>query len=151
TTGSLEYVRVPAILSYCLGLFLLARAASHLAGEASSVATLWLGALWPFGFHYGRLATWCAFSFLLVSGLTLAYVRYVEDQNLTRWAVLFLFSVALIWTNYFGWAILACLILDQVLRRYAAETTVRPAVLIASAALLCIAFIPLFRAFNHEI
>ena len=148
---NLEYLRLPSIFFYCLGLLMLARAAWHVGGRAACISALWLGVLWPFGFHYGRLTTWYGFSFFLVAGLTLAYFRYLEDQNCARWGILFLFCVALIWTNYFGWAILACLIFDQALRRRTSESTVRPDVLFGSAALLYVAFLPLLRAFQHEI
>ncbi len=89
TGGNFEYLRIPAILFFLAGLFLLGRAAGRLAGPASATAVIWLGVLWPFGFHYGRLAAWYSFSFFLVAGLTLAYLRYLEDQSPGRWAALF--------------------------------------------------------------
>jgi hypothetical protein len=116
TGGTFESLRVPSILLFLAGLFMLARAAARLGGPSSAQAVVWLGALWPFGFHYGRLAAWYAFAFFLVAGLTLAYFRFLEDQSFKRWAALFLFAVALLWTSYFAWAILACLVIDQILR-----------------------------------
>src|SRR5438046_2778218 len=74
SAGNFEWLRVPSILSYCLGLFLLACAARQLGGRASAVAATWISVLWAFGFHFGRLATWYAFSFLLLAGLSLAYL-----------------------------------------------------------------------------
>ncbi|MBZ5697702.1 MAG: glycosyltransferase family 39 protein [Acidobacteriia bacterium] len=151
TGGSFEYLRVPSILFFLAGLFLLARAAHRLGSPSSALAVVWLGALWPFGFYYGRLAAWYSFSFFLVAGLTLAYLRYVEDQSFGRWAVFFLSGVALLWTNYFGWALLGCLAIDQFIRHRFAERVVRPAVLAGTAALFGVAYVPLFRAFRHEI
>jgi hypothetical protein len=151
TGGSFEYLRVPSVLLFIVGLFLLARAANRLSGPTSAIAVVWLGTLWPFGFHYGRLAAWYSFSFLLVAMLTLAYLRYIEDQSLGRWAVFFLSGVALLWTNYFGWALLGCLAIDQFIRHRLADRAVRPAALAGTAALFGVAYIPLFGAFHHEL
>src|SRR3984893_2139019 len=151
TGGASEALRVPSILFFLAGLFLLARAARRLGGPSSAQAVAWLGALWPFGFHYGRLAAWYAFSFFVVAGLTLAYLRYLEDQSSGRWTWFFLLAVALLWTNYFGWAILGCLAIDQFLRYRAAEVTASPAILIRTGALLCVAFLPIFHAFRSEL
>jgi hypothetical protein len=151
TGGAFEALRVPSILFFLGGLLMLARAAGRLGGPSSARAVAWLGALWPFGFHYGRLAAWYAFSFFLVSGLTLVYLRCLENQRFGRWALFFLFAVALLWTNYFGWAILGCLAIDQILRYRGAEPSASPANLIQTAALLCVAFLPLFTAFRNEL
>ena len=151
TGGAFEYLRVPSIFFFLAGIFLLARAAKRLGGPASSFAVIWIGVLWPFGYHYGPLAVWYSFSFFLVAAITLAYLRYLEDQRPGGWALLLLLSIFLIWTNYFGWAILGCLAIDLILRRRRGERTVKPALLIPSAVLLVVAFIPLFRAFRYEI
>jgi hypothetical protein len=151
TGGAFESLRIPSILFFLAGLFLLARAAGRLGGPASAVAVVWLGVLWPFGFHYGRLAVWYSFSFFLMAGLTLAYLRYLEDQSSGRWRVLLLLGILLIWTNYFGWAILGCLAIDQLLRHRTREPTARPGILFKSVALLCVAFLPLLPAFRDEI
>src|SRR4029077_1526493 len=100
TAGNLDYLRIPSILFFLAGLFLLARAGRYFTGSSAGLAIIWLGVLWPFGFYFGRLAAWYSFSFFLVSGLTLSYLKYLEDQTLGRGAVLFLFGASLIWTNY---------------------------------------------------
>ena len=151
TGGIFEYFRLPAILFYIVGLFLLARAARRFGGPSCATAVIWLGAFWPFGFHYGRLAAWYSFSFFLVAGLTLAYLRYLEDQSHSRWAALFLFGAALLWTNYFGWALLACLAADQFLRHRAGEPIIPPKAIAGTAAVFVVSFIPLFRAFYNEL
>src|SRR6185312_17204738 len=116
TSGAFEYLRVPSIFFYLAGIFLLGRIARRLGGPESAFAVIWIGVLWPFGFHYGPLVVWYSFSFFLVAALTLAYVRYLEDPNPGRWLALLLLGICLIWTNYFGWAILGCLGLDLFLR-----------------------------------
>jgi hypothetical protein len=151
TGGSFEYLRIPAILFFLAGLFLLGRAAGRIGGPSSAATVIWLGALWPFGFHYARLAAWYSFSFFLVAGLTLAYLRYLEDHSPGRWALFFLFGAALIWTNYFGWAVLACLAVDKFLRHREGERTIPPNVMAGTAALFVASYIPLFRAFYREL
>jgi hypothetical protein len=130
TGGNFDYLRIPSVIFFLAGLFLLGRASRHFWGSSAGTAIIWAGVLWPFSFHYARLATWYSFSFMLVAGLTLAYFKYLEDQTIGRWAVFFLFGVALVWTNYFGWAILACLAVDQFLRSRSKETAAAPKVLI---------------------
>jgi len=150
TGGTFESLRVPSILFFLAGLFMLARAAARLGGPSSAQAVVWLGVLWPYGFHYGRLASWYAFSFFLVAGLTLAYFRFLEVQSFKRWLALSLFAVALLWTSYLALAILGCLVIDQFLRHRSAEPSAISAILIRIAALLGVAFIPIFRAFRNE-
>jgi hypothetical protein len=145
TAWNFEYLRIPAIVFFLVGLFLLARAAHRFSGPTSASATVWLGILWPFGFHYGRLAAPHSFVFFLIAGLTFAYLRFLEENNFKRWAALFLFGAALLWTNPFGWAVLACLAIDQALRRRAGERTVPIAVVARTAILWIAAFIPLLR------
>ena len=151
TGGAFDYLRIPSVLFFMAGLFLLGRASRHFTGSAGGNTVIWLGVLWPFGFHFARLATWYSFSFLLVAGLTLSYFKYLEDQTTGRWMVLFFFCVCLVWTNYFGWAILGCLAIDQVLRSRSKEPAATPKALIGTAALLCVSFLPLLGVFRSEL
>ncbi len=148
TAGNFDYLRIPSILFFIAGLFLLGRAARHFTGASGGLAVVWAGVLWPFGFHFGRLAAWYSFSFLLVAGLTLSYFKYLESRTSGRCAVLCLFCVLLVWTNYFGWAILACLAVDQILRARSKEPTASPKVVAGTVALVCLSFIPLYSAFR---
>ena len=151
TGGNFEYLRIPSILLFLAGLFLLGRAAERFGGPSSAAAVIWLGILWPFGFHYARLATWYSLAFFLVSGLTLAYLRYIEEQSPGRWAAFFLFGAALLWTSYFGWALLACLAVDQLLRHRAGERAIPAGLTAGTAALFILSFAPLYRAFYAEL
>jgi hypothetical protein len=151
TGGNFEYLRIPAILFFLAGLFMLGRAAGRLGGPSSATAVIWLGILWPFGFHYARLAAGYSFSFFLVAGLTLAYLRYIEEQSPGRWAVFFLFGAALLWTNYFGWALLACLAVDQFLRHRAGERAIPSGLIAGTAALFILSLAPLYRPFFAEL
>jgi len=151
TGGAFEYLRVPSILFFLAGLFLLGRAARRIGGAACGVAAIWVGALWPLGFHYGRLAAWNPFLFFLIAGLTHAYFRYLEDQTFDRWAVLSLFGVALLWTNYLGWTVLVFLLIDQILRRRAGDQAPSAVLIARTGALFCLAFIPVFRGVRSEL
>jgi hypothetical protein len=146
TAWNFEYLRVPAIVFFLVGLFFLARAAHRFGGPTGASALVWMGILWPFGFHYGRLATAYSFVFFLIAGLTFAYLRFLEEGSFGRWTVLFLFGAALLWTNSLGWAVLACLGIDQALRRRAGESSVPITVMARTAILWIAAFVPLLRA-----
>jgi len=79
--------------------------------------------LWPYGFHFGRLTGWYSFTFLLVALLTLAYLRYVEYPSPGNWMPVVLRALALVYTNYYGWAVLGCLGLDLLWRlKWSART-----------------------------
>jgi len=146
--GELDYLRVPSILFYIAGIFLLGRASRYFTGSSGGIAVIWTAVLWPFGFHFGRLTVWYACSFFFVSGVTLAYLKYLEEPTSARWRALFLFSLGLIWTNYVGWVILGCLALDLLLRRRNSELFGKPKALAGMAVLLGIAFVPLLLAFR---
>ena len=151
TGGSFDYLRIPSILLFLAGLFLLGRAGRHLTGRSGGSAVTWVGALWPYGFHFGRLAVWYSCSFFLVSGLTLAYLKYAEERTTARWTAMFLFSLGLIWTSYLGWAILACLVIDLILRSRSAKSPWGIKMLAGTAALLVVAFLPALPAFRYSL
>jgi hypothetical protein len=110
-------VRLPAVLLYLAGLLILATVALKLRGSSAATALLWISVLWPFGFHFGRLAGWYSLAFFLVSLLTLAYLRCLEKPGWLSWLYFSLTALALVYTNYYGWAVIACLALDFLLRR----------------------------------
>ena len=149
TGGNFDYLRIPSILFFLAGLFVVGRASRHFTGPSGGVAAIWAGALWPFGFHYGRLADSYAWPFFLVSGLTLAYLKYLEKSTSARWAALFVFCLGLIWTTYFAWAMLGLLALDLLLQPRGGESPRRLKALAGMAALLAVAFLPFFWAFRN--
>jgi len=151
TGGNFDFLRIPSILFFLAGLFLLARAGRHFTGASGGAGIIWLGVLWPYGFHFARLAAWYSFSFFLVAGLTLSYFKYLEQRTFGRGAALFLFCVCLVWTNYFGWAILGCLAIDQIFRARSKEPAATFKALLGIAALVCVSFVPLIPAFRAEL
>jgi hypothetical protein len=112
TSGNLLLLRMPSILFYLLGIWLLALAAGRLAGPSGMRNLLLISLLWPFGFHFGRLAVGYSWYFFLVALVTLAYLRLLEQQTPARWALLVVGALALVYSNYFGWPMLACLTID---------------------------------------
>ena len=149
THANFELLRLPAIIFYLLGIWLLSRAAEEIAGERAAWFAVCMGVLWPFGFHYGRIAAWYSFCFMIVAAFTLAYLCWVKRPGVLRWGEVMLLSVALVYTNYFGWAFLGCLALDAVTRRR--KDRLRTAGLaLASASLLAITYLPLWPSFADE-
>jgi len=105
--------------------------------------------LWPYGFHLGRLAGWYSFTFLLVSLLTLVYLKYIERPSPSTWMPVVLCALALVYTNYFGWAVLGFLGLDLLLRSGRELRTWL--LLLATGIFLIVASIPVMRAFVTEL
>jgi hypothetical protein len=150
SSGEMNLLRVPSILFYALAAFILAKASERLGGKRAQVSVFCIVAFWPFGFHFGRLACWYSFSFLAVSLLTLAYLNFMEQSTRRNWLWVLLCGVALIYTSYFGWAILGCLAVDFLYRRRASIRNVLWP-LLGTGLLLFIANLPLLRAFLHEL
>jgi len=149
TDGNIHWLRLPSIVFYLLGAWFLAQAARRMAGERARIYTLILLLLWPYGFHFARLAGWYSFTFLLVALLTLAYLRYVEHPSPRNWMPVVLCALALVYTNYYGWAVLGCLGLDLFLRfKWSARTWL---LLLATGALLMLATAPIMRALVTEV
>ena len=150
TSGEMHLLRVPAIVFYVLGAFVLAKAGGRLGGRKAQISVFLLVALWPFGFHFGRLACWYSFSFLVVSLLTLAYLHYVEQRTFRSWLWVFLCALALVYTSYFGWVILACLAADFLLHSQPVSSrTFWP--MAAMGAVLFVASLPLSATFLKEV
>jgi hypothetical protein len=151
TGGNFDYLRVPSVLFFLAGLLFLGRAARRFIPGSTGLAVIWLAVLWPFSFHFARLAAWHSFSFFLVSALTLSYLECLEDRTNERGAVLLAFCVALIWATHWGWAILACLLLDQFVRAVAKENTLNVKVLLLAVAFLGVCSIPFLPALGSSI
>ena len=117
TSGRENLLRLPSILFYVLGAWALAMAAKQLAGSRGQGWVLFLVVLWTYGFHFGRATAWYSLSFLLISLLTWSYLLWLEQPSLIRWSFLVLCSLFLVYSNYFGWALLACLALDLAFRK----------------------------------
>lgn len=164
TGGAFDWLRAPAIICFVLGLWLLSRVARQLGGEESANALAWLGALWPFGFHAGRLAGPYTFAFLLIAAVTWQYFRHTRSRRNSDWIVLCVLSLVLLYTSDFGWAMLLLLAVDYWWRTPASdapesrrpegkqpERKQRIEVILATAAVLVIGFAPRWPVFVHEL
>jgi hypothetical protein len=99
TAGNEYLLRIPAICFYVLGAWTIALVAKRLGGIRSQFWVLVLITIWPFGFHFGRLATWYSSCFLLVSVVTLSYFKFIARPSLANWALLLASCLALIYSN----------------------------------------------------
>ncbi len=142
--GAIPFLRAPSIAFFLLGIWMLSRAARSLGEDLSGDALLWMAVLWPYGFHYGRLAGWHSFAFFLISALTWTYLRFQVSPSRARWAIVGVLALALVYTTYAGWAFLALLGFDDWLRNRAQSRTavVR---LLGTAGLWVAAFAPFWR------
>jgi hypothetical protein len=150
TGGEQHLLRLPAIVFYIAGAWVLASAAKRRAGSASQTYTLLLIAFWPYGFHFGRLATWYSLCFLLLALVSWNYFRYLEAPHLSNWCWLIASSVLLLYSNYFASVLLACLALDFAIRNSKMPKK-EWAGLVGTALLLLAAYLPVARAFLGEI
>ena len=102
-----------------------------------------------YGFHFGRVGIWYSFCFLLVCLVTLCYLKFLNETSFASWLCLFLSCVALVYSNYFGWAIIGCLAFDFALRNWKCVAAWwRP--ILATGVLFVVVYIPLFKAFFGE-
>ncbi len=139
----LGWLRAPSVLCYALALLVLGMVAAELAGTPAFLALVIIGAVWPFGFHFARLAGWYSFALLLVSLLTYFYVRLVRTPIAGWWIAWLLAAIALLYTSYFGWALIACMFAD--LSWSHRDLIVRNRVAVAATpAILAAAFAPLW-------
>ncbi len=106
--------------------------------------TLIVGFVWPFAFQYGRITGWYCFTMFFVSLVTWLYLKVCAEEG--RWAWLFftLAGIALLWSNYFGIAILVLLLLDLLIfRRNLVRRNIRPLLMSVAGIVLCA--VPLIR------
>src|SRR5690348_7138222 len=112
TGGAFDWLRAPSIICFLVGLWLLSRVARQLGGKETGNALVWLGALWPFGFHAGRLAGPYPFLFLLIAAVTWQYFRLVSRPRGADWIIFCVLSLILLYAGDFGWALLLLLGID---------------------------------------
>ena len=146
TGGAPTLLRVPSFVFFLAGVWLLSRAALRIGGQLSGTSMIWLTALWPYGFHYARLATGYSFAFFLIAALTWAYLSHAAEPSLSAWALVCLLAILLIWTSYFGWILLAVLGVEEMIRNRGRESATA-ARLALTAALLAVTSVPLWRSF----
>jgi MFS family permease len=159
TGGAFDWLRAPAIVCFVLGLWLLSRVARQLGGEESGNALVWLGALWPLGFHAARLAGPYSFGFLLIAAVTWQYLSCVRSRRGSDWVIFCVLSLMLLYTNDFGWALIILLGIDYLWRTSEGNPQEpepltgegKTKAILATAAVLVIGFAPRWPVFVREI
>ncbi|NNE44335.1 MAG: hypothetical protein HKN12_09010, partial [Gemmatimonadetes bacterium] len=163
-TGSARgTLRLPSILFYVAGLGLLAVASGRRLGTRWPL--LAVGALWPCTPFFAVPVHWAAFAFFVTGGMLEGYTAWLSRTaaasaadppagaaHATRgagaaWVRLTLFSLALVYTSYFGWAILGLVGLHAVLTR--GRGALRP--LLISGGVLAAAYVPIVPEFLKEL
>jgi hypothetical protein len=146
TENSLTLLRIPSILFFVLGIWICACTAKKVAGATAASATIILGVLWPYGFHFGRYAVWLPFCFFQLACVTWAYLRWLERPSFARLFWFVFTALALLYTNFMGWAFLAALGLDLLFRRELRSQTYWSQLAIAVVVLVA-AYAPLWPQF----
>ncbi|MDP3673088.1 MAG: hypothetical protein Q8R69_25770 [Telluria sp.] len=135
-------MRLPSVVLFLAGLVVLGLAARRIAGNRALLITLVLGVLWPYGFHFGRLAGWYSWCFFLVAALTWSYLGCAQRLQPRRVVLFAGCALLLVYSNYLGWAALGCLALDAALvRRDWALTRV----VAATASVLALTYLPMWH------
>ena len=161
THGAFNTLRAPSIIFFLLGLWLLSRVARRLEGDESSNALVWLGALWPFGFHYGRVEGTSTFAFLLIAAITWQYFRGMASRRYSDWIIFCVLCLLLLYTSDLGWALLLLLSVDYWLRvprideaqtgHSESNHTEKIVLIFSTLAVLAIGFAPRWPAFVREL
>ena len=160
TGGEIHLLRFPSVLFYVVGAWVLSLVAKRFGGAQSQFWTLAVVALSPFGFHFGRLATWYSCAFLLVSLVTWTYVQFLDEPTVSHWIWFVIAALALVYANYFGWGFLGLIGFDYLIHNYLLHNAspdrghnfARAARwLFLTAAVLLLAYLPIFGAFLREL
>ncbi len=147
---NLGTLRLLNISMYCLGGWLLVLASRSSEANNAEICTAALFLLSPFGYHFGRMFGWYSFSFAAASALSYFLIRtIVHGANWYRVAGLIAASTALVYINYFGWAVVGLAACIYVLN----STPKRPAIGISAiwATITAFLYLPLWRVMLHQI
>ena len=139
-------LRLPSILFYCTGLWLVGATAEILWGRR--LLAVLVGVAWPTGFFFGPPAMWTGLMALGVAGVTWSYFAWRRSLQ-ARYLVMFaLFGTMLVYTNYYGWAFLGGLGLHFLLSRPSARALAEAS---AAGLVVLVAFVPVLTALVSEL
>jgi len=140
----ISLLRLPATVFYLLGLWFVIQTAGVMGGSAAARAALWMGVIFPYGFHFGRIAGWYSLSFCTLAMVTYAYLLVDKKPGWGRWLLLVLACELAVYTNYFLFACIGLLALDYLLRHRSESKHVAAAG--ASLLVILLGFLPLLGA-----
>ena len=147
THHSFQWLRCFSLIFYIAGLLALVRCARLMGNITTTWAVLLLGMLWPFGYFYARITGWYACSFFLIAAVTYCYQLLLQQSSWRRWTAFTITAILLLWTNYFGLAVLGLLAADLLIfHRRIVRANIRP--LLCSIVAIWICFLPLIRALS---
>jgi len=112
-------LRLPSMVLYLLGLVLLGLSAERFAGRSAFNSLIYLGCIWPFAFHFARMTGWYSFCFFLSAVMTFSYFRYLEKPCCGRLIIFIGTAGLMLYSNYYGWALLSIFALDICARKRA--------------------------------
>lgn len=138
-------LRLPSIVFFCCSLWLVAETAQILWNRR--LVAILVGIAWPTGYFLGRPAHWSSLAMLCIAGSTWSYFWWRKTRKPIGLAAFSIFSVALIYTNYLGWAFLFALGTHFILSR--PNISERRQALVV-ALVIVISFLPLLRPFLFE-
>jgi dolichyl-phosphate-mannose-protein mannosyltransferase len=145
TEGRVALLRLPATVFYLFGLWFVILSAGLAGGPSARPIALAIGMVFPYGFHFGRIAGWYSLSFFTLALLTYAYLRISEKPGWGRWALLVFAAVLAIYANYFLFAMLGLLAIHYLWEH---RHEPRKALVAASGTMVAVFLFvsPLFRA-----
>jgi hypothetical protein len=150
TGARVPLLRVPATVFYLLGLWFVIQAAGVMGGATAARATLWIGVVFPYGFHFGRIAGWYSLSFCTLAMLTYAYLLVKEKRSRKRWLFLVLACELAVYTNYFLFALIGLLLVDY-WYTYRRERSAHLAAAVGTLLVVIAADYPLLHAFFFRV
>jgi hypothetical protein len=138
-------LRAPSILAWAVGVWLLGLCARQVLGRAWP--TVLIALAWPPGPFFAVPAHWACFAFLTEAGLLWAWFTWRATGRPRDLAAAVGFGAALLWTSWFGWAVVAAL------GAFALAERPRPklAPLMLTLGVLAAAFLPLAPEFVREL
>jgi len=139
-------LRLPTILSFCAGLWLVGATAQLLWG--TRLLAVGLGIAWPLGFFWGTPAYWSGLTILEIAGSTWAYFAWRQSSQPRFLAAFVLFGIALVYTNYMGLVFLAGLGLHLLLSRPTARALWQG---VGAGVLILLAFAPLLAVLIWQV
>ena len=140
-------LRLPSEVFYLAGILLLALTAQFLAGSSAFTSMIYVGAVWPFAFHFARLAGWYSSCFFLASAMTLSYFKYLEKPSWGWLAVFVSAALMMVYSNYYGWALVVCFVLDVCMRKPKEALKF----LLFTFGVLILAYTPMWTVFFNEL
>jgi hypothetical protein len=146
TGGSFALIRLPSVIFYCCSLWFVADTARILWNKR--LVAILIGIAWPVGYFLGRPAHWSSLAMLCIAGSTWSYFHWRNTEKLLSLVLFSIFSIALVYTNYLGWAFLAALGIDFILDSPKGHQ-LRKAIIVAL--IIVVSFLPLVIPLLHEV